>query len=117
MIDVEREMSRLRSFQRATADYAFVRLFGERLLSLPPDTRQDVGDARRLVQPYPLPTQAMTPEGDAAEQRLITVLGPDCFYDHSTHRKPKGLPALPPPPTWCLLSPTPNGYGHPATNI
>lgn len=28
MIDVEREMSRLRSFQRATADYAFVRLFG-----------------------------------------------------------------------------------------
>src|SRR5674476_594272 len=28
MIDVEVEMSRLRSFQRATADYAFERLFG-----------------------------------------------------------------------------------------
>lgn len=28
MIDVEQEMSRLRSFQRATADYAFERLFG-----------------------------------------------------------------------------------------
>jgi hypothetical protein len=38
----------------------------------------------------------MTPEGDAAEQRLITVLGPECFYDHEKHRKPTRVPDLSP---------------------
>ncbi|WP_164008583.1 hypothetical protein [Pyxidicoccus trucidator] len=75
----------------------FVRMFGERLLSLPPDTRQELGDGLVLVQPYALPTQAMTPEGDAAEERLITVLGPECFYDHQQHRKPTRVPELTPP--------------------
>jgi hypothetical protein len=55
---------------------------------------QELGDGRVLVQPYELPTQAMTPEGDAAEHRLITVLGPGCFYDHEQHRKPTRLPEL-----------------------
>ncbi len=73
----------------------FIRLFGERLQSLPPGTVQQLGDDLLLVQPYALPTQAMTPEGDAAEQRLITLLGPECFYDFQHHRKPTRLPELP----------------------
>jgi hypothetical protein len=72
----------------------FTRMFGERLLSLPPDTCQELGGGLVLVQPYELPTQAMTPEGDAAEARLINVLGPECFYDHQHHRKPTRVPAL-----------------------
>ncbi|MBZ4415518.1 hypothetical protein [Myxococcus sp. RHSTA-1-4] len=75
----------------------FVRMFGDRLLSLPPGTVQDLGDGLVLVQPYELPTQAMTPEGDAAEDRLITVLGPECFYDHAHHHKPTRVPELIPP--------------------
>jgi hypothetical protein len=76
----------------------FTRLFGERLLSLPPGTHQDLGGGLVLVQPYEQPSQAMTPEGDAAEARLITVLGPECFYDHERHRKPTRLPVLTPGP-------------------
>jgi hypothetical protein len=72
----------------------FTRLFGERLLSLPPGTHQDLGGGLVLVQPYELPSQAMTPEGDAAEARLITVLGPECFYDFQHHQKPTRLPEL-----------------------
>jgi hypothetical protein len=72
------------------------RMFGDRLLSLPPGMSQDLGNGSVLVQPYELPTQAMTPEGDAAEQRLITVLGPECFYDHEQHRKPTRVPELSP---------------------
>jgi hypothetical protein len=41
----------------------------------------------------------MTPEGDASEQRLITVLGPECFYDHVHHRKPTRVPELTVPST------------------
>ncbi len=74
----------------------FARMFGERLLALPPDTVRELGDGLTLVQPYALPTQAMTPEGDAAEARLITVLGPECFYDHQRHRKPTRVPDLSP---------------------
>ncbi|QSQ20427.1 hypothetical protein JY651_34995 [Pyxidicoccus parkwayensis] len=72
----------------------FIRMFGERLKYLPPDTHRELGDGLVLVQPYALPTQAMTPDGDAAEQRLITVLGPECFYDHEHHRKPTRVPEL-----------------------
>ncbi|MFP2908183.1 hypothetical protein ACLESD_24650 [Pyxidicoccus sp. 3LFB2] len=72
----------------------FVRMFGERLLSLPPSACQELGNGLVLVQPYELPTLAMTPEGDAAEERLITVLGPECFYDHRQHRKPTRVPEL-----------------------
>jgi hypothetical protein len=72
----------------------FTRLFGDRLHSLPPNTHRELGDGLVLVQPYELPTQAMTPEGDAAEARLINVLGPECFYDHQHHRKPTRVPAL-----------------------
>lgn len=77
----------------------FVRMFGDRLLFLPPSTVEDLGDGLVMVQPYELPTQAMTPEGDAAEERLITVLGPECFYDHARHRKPTRVPELTPPST------------------
>jgi hypothetical protein len=72
----------------------FVRLFGDRLQFLPPDAVQDLDANHLLVQPYPLPTQALTPEGAATEQRLITVLGPECFYDPLHHRKPTRLPVL-----------------------
>ncbi|MFP2926851.1 hypothetical protein ACLESO_16955 [Pyxidicoccus sp. 3LG] len=74
----------------------FVRMFGDRLQYLPPGMCQELGSDISLVQPYELPTQAMTPEGDAAEQRLITVLGPECFYDHEQHRKPARVPELSP---------------------
>jgi hypothetical protein len=76
----------------------FTRLFGERLLSLPPGTHQDLGAGLVLVQPYEQPSQAMTPEADAAEARLITVLGPECFYDFQRHQKPTRLPVLTPDP-------------------
>jgi hypothetical protein len=72
----------------------FVRLFGEALASLPPDTRQDLGEGITLVQPYTLPTQAGTPEGEARERELIAHLGPECFYDHARHRTPTRLPQL-----------------------
>lgn len=72
----------------------FVRMFGDRLLALPPGTRRELGEGIVLVQPYELPTQAMTPEGDAAEQRLITVLGPECFYDPEGERKPTRVPEI-----------------------
>ncbi len=74
----------------------FTRLFGERLLSLPPETHQALGGGLVLVQPYERPSQAMTPEGDAAEARLITVLGPECFYDFQRHQKPTRVPELTP---------------------
>jgi hypothetical protein len=73
----------------------FVRLFGERLATLPPDARQDLGDGLVLVQPYALPTQAGTPEGEARERQLIAHLGPECFYDHERHTVPTRCPSLP----------------------
>jgi hypothetical protein len=72
----------------------FVRMFGERLVSLPADTRQDLGEGIVLVQPYELPTEAGTPEAEARERELIAHLGPDCFYDHAHHTKPTRLPVL-----------------------
>jgi hypothetical protein len=72
----------------------FTRLFGERLATLPPDTRQELGNGLVLVQPYALPAQAGTPEGEARERELIAHLGPGCFYDHERHLKPTQLPEL-----------------------
>ena len=72
----------------------FVRLFSERLATLPPDTQQHLGDDLVLVQPYELPAQAGTPEGEARERELIAHLGPECFYDHERHLKPTQLPEL-----------------------
>jgi hypothetical protein len=75
----------------------FVRLFGDRLDTLPPECRQELSDELVLVQPYELPTQAGTPEGDARERQLISLLGPECFYDHERHVKPTRRPELGPP--------------------
>jgi hypothetical protein len=72
----------------------FIRLFGDRLDALPPEGRQELSDELVLVQPYELPTQAGTPEGDAREHQLISVLGPECFYDHEHHVKPSRQPRL-----------------------
>ncbi|MFP2925944.1 hypothetical protein ACLESO_12145 [Pyxidicoccus sp. 3LG] len=77
----------------------FIRMFGDRLQLLPPACQRELGNDLVLVQPYELPTQAMTPGGDAAEARLITVLGPECFYDHQQHRKPTRVPELALPST------------------
>ncbi len=74
----------------------FVHLFGERLASLPPESRQDLGHGLVLVQPYALPSDAGTEHGDARERSLIAHLGPECFYDHALHLKPTRLPVLPP---------------------
>ncbi len=72
----------------------FVRLFGDRLDSLPPDQARRLGDDLVLIQPYELPTQAGSPEADASERELITVLGPECFYDHERRQKPTRRPVL-----------------------
>jgi hypothetical protein len=75
----------------------FLRLFGGRLDTLPSECRQELSDELVLVQPYVLPTQAGTPEGDARERQLISLLGPACFYDHQRHVKPSRRPELGPP--------------------
>ena len=75
----------------------FLRLFGDRLDALPAECRQELSGEFVLIQPYELPTQAGTPEGDARERQLISLLGPECFYDHEHHVKPTRLPELGPP--------------------
>jgi hypothetical protein len=71
----------------------FVRLFGERLGSLPPGcTKEELGGGIVLAQPYEVPSLAGTDEGIAREQALIAHLGPECFYDHERHLKPTRLP-------------------------
>ncbi len=75
----------------------FVRLFGERLASLPEGcTKEELGGGVVLVQPYEDPSMAGTHEGVRRERSLIEHLGPDCFYDHERHLKPTRLPDLPP---------------------
>ena len=74
----------------------FVRMFGERLDSLAGEFKQQLAGGIVLVQPYELPTQAGTPEGDARERQLIAHLGPECFYDHQRHLKPTRVPELAP---------------------
>lgn len=72
----------------------FVRLFSERLESLPPGRARRLGDDLVLIQPYELSTQAGTPEADAHERELIALLGPECFYDHVLRQKPTRRPVL-----------------------
>ncbi len=72
----------------------FVRLFGQRLESLPPDRVQRLGEELVVIQPYELPTQAGSPEADAHERELIELLGPECFYDHERRQKPTRRPVL-----------------------
>jgi hypothetical protein len=64
------------------------------LAALPCESRQELGDGMVLVQPYDLPTQGGTPEGEARERQIITCLGPECFYDHERHLTPKRRPEL-----------------------
>jgi hypothetical protein len=72
----------------------FVKMFGERLATLPSESMQSLGDSIALVQPYELPTLAGTPEGEECERQLVTHLGTECFYDHERHLKPTRLPEL-----------------------
>lgn len=72
----------------------FVRMFGERLDALPPECRQPLGEGLVLVQPYALPTEAGTDAGMARERELISLLGPECFYDHKHHTLPTRRPVL-----------------------
>ncbi|AKJ07558.1 hypothetical protein [Archangium gephyra] len=81
-------------FWRSFFGPPFVRMFGERLASLPEDCRKPLGEGLVLVQPYELPTEAGTEQGDARERALIEQLGPGCFYDHVHHTPPTRLPAL-----------------------
>jgi len=76
----------------------FVSMFGERLTSLPPDVRRDLGDGIVLVEPYALPSEAGTDAGRAREAELIAKLGPECFYDHARNLLPTRRPILPPVP-------------------
>ncbi len=72
----------------------FTRMFGKRLTTLPADACKALVNGIVLVQPYELPSQAGTPEGEARERELITHLGPECFYDHERHLKPTRVPEL-----------------------
>ncbi|HYO52367.1 hypothetical protein [Archangium sp.] len=72
----------------------FVRMFDERLASLPAEHRQNLGHGLVLVQPYELASEAGTEHGDSRERKLIAHLGPECFYDHVHHLKPARLPLL-----------------------
>jgi len=72
----------------------FVRMFGPRLDALPPECRQPRGEDLVLVQPYELPTEAGTEAGIARERELISLLGPECFYDHEHHTLPSRRPIL-----------------------
>ncbi|WP_375743297.1 hypothetical protein NR800_33840 [Corallococcus interemptor] len=76
----------------------FVDLFGPRLDAIPASQRRSLDGGLVLVQPYELPTQAMTPEGDAAEAQLITALGRDAFFDLPTLTKPTRVPDV----SWML---------------
>ncbi|RKH07187.1 hypothetical protein D7X74_33115 [Corallococcus sp. CA047B] len=70
----------------------FVKLFGPRLDAIPAGQRRTLEGGLVLVQPYELPTQGMTSEGDAAEAQLITTLGPASFYDHRENAMPLRVP-------------------------
>ncbi|HEX5746029.1 MAG TPA: hypothetical protein VFZ09_07280 [Archangium sp.] len=72
----------------------FLRMFGERLDSLPAECRQPLGEDLVLVQPYELPTEAGTESGITRERELISLLGPECFYDHEHHTLPTRRPVL-----------------------
>ncbi|OJT18388.1 hypothetical protein BO221_40675 [Archangium sp. Cb G35] len=72
----------------------FLRMFGERLDTLPSGCRQALGEDIVLVQPYELPTEAGTEAGMARERELISLLGPECFYDHERRTLPTRRPVL-----------------------
>ncbi|WPB74782.1 hypothetical protein KYC5002_37955 [Archangium violaceum] len=72
----------------------FLRMFGERLDTLPTGSRQPFGEDIVLVQPYELPTEAGTEAGMARERELISLLGPECFYDHERRTLPTRRPVL-----------------------
>jgi hypothetical protein len=72
----------------------FVRMFGERLGALSAECREVLGEELVLVQPYELPTEAGTESGMARERELISLLGPECFYDHEHHTLPTRRPVL-----------------------
>ncbi len=74
----------------------FVRMFGQRLDALPTGCRVAFGEDLVLVQPYELPTAAGTEAGIARERELISLLGPECFYDHEHHRLPTRRPEVVP---------------------
>lgn len=76
----------------------FIRLFGDRLTSLPKEYTRDLGGDLWLVEPYELPDMAGTPEAQARERAIIEHLGPECFYDHERHIMPTRVPELPPVP-------------------
>ena len=81
-------------FWRSFFGPPFVRMFGERLASLPEHCRKPLGEELVLVQPYELPSDSGTEQGDARERELIEQLGSGCFYDHVHHTPPTRLPAL-----------------------
>lgn len=70
----------------------FVRMFGDRLRSLPREICTDLGDDIVLVKPYLFPIDAESMLGKACEQTVIDLLGPECFYDHERHLLPTRRP-------------------------
>ncbi|MCY1075371.1 hypothetical protein [Archangium lansingense] len=72
----------------------FIRMFGERLDAVPSECRKPLGEDLVLVQPYELPTEAGTETGMARERELISLLGPECFYDHERRTLPTRRPVL-----------------------
>jgi hypothetical protein len=72
----------------------FVRLFGSRLESLPPECVHRLGEELVVIQPYEFPSQAGFPEAGTRERELMELLGPECFYDHTRRQLPSRRPVL-----------------------
>jgi hypothetical protein len=72
----------------------FVRMFGQRLSTLSAECCKRLGEDIVLVQPYELPTEAGMEPGITRERELISLLGPECFYDHEHRTLPTRRPVL-----------------------
>ncbi|HYO59203.1 hypothetical protein [Archangium sp.] len=72
----------------------FLRLFSTRLDALPRECLTRLGEDIALVQPYALPTEVGSQPARARERQLISLLGPECFYDPERHVPPSRRPVL-----------------------
>jgi hypothetical protein len=81
-------------FWRTFLGPPFIRMFSQRLGSMPAEYRKPISEDLVLVQPYELPTEADTEVGRARERELISLLGPECFYDHEHNTPPTRRPIL-----------------------
>jgi hypothetical protein len=83
-------------FWRTFLGPPFVRLFGDHLATLPPDSARRLGSDLWFIEPYLMPADALTEEGRLKERRIIQHLGAECFFDFERQTRPTRKPELPP---------------------